>query len=350
MTRVAVVGYGMAGRDIHVPLLREAGCEVVAVTTANPDRVAAAERDLPQAEVLPDLPALLHRAEELALDLVVLGSPSGVHAEQAELVIEAGLPLVVDKPLGVGAVQALRVVDSARGRVPLSVFQSCRFDPDVATLRRLVHQGVLGAVVRAEMRWERWQPARSGRWREVLPAEQGGGVLLDLHTHMVDAVVRLFGPVRSVYAELASRSTTAEDEAFLSCRHDSGVVSHLGASALAAAPGPRWRVLGTRGSYLVSGTNGEPGGLTELHDPDDGHCGWHYTGTDRSPVPVEPVDPADYYRHVARALEETDVAAAQGAMPVDPSDAVHGLAVLDAARVAARTGAVEEVLTPGVAP
>jgi len=53
MTRVALAGYGFAGRDIHAPVLGEAGCEVVAVSTRNPERAAAARDDIPGVEVVP---------------------------------------------------------------------------------------------------------------------------------------------------------------------------------------------------------------------------------------------------------------------------------------------------------
>lgn len=126
----------------------------------------------------------------------------------------------------------------------------------------------------------------------------------------------------------------------LSCRHASGVVSHLGVSARAAAYGPRWRVLGSGGSYLVSGLVGEPGVIAELADV-EGHCGWLYHGpAERAPVPAVAGSPVDYYRGVAAALTRPDVVSAQEAMPVDPADAVHVAAVLDAARVSASDGTV----------
>ncbi len=74
MTRVGLAGYGFAGRDIHAPLLLEAGCSVVAVSTGNPERAAAAQDDLPGVRVVPGLDELLAVPD---LDLVVLATPSG---------------------------------------------------------------------------------------------------------------------------------------------------------------------------------------------------------------------------------------------------------------------------------
>lgn len=352
--RALVVGYGSAGRGIHVPLLQQAGVQTAGVVTGNPARVAQARQDLPGATAYPDLAAALQavQAGELRADLVVIASATGAHVEQTRAVVEAGLPVVVDKPLATDSAQALELVDAARGVAPLTVFQNRRYDPDVRTLRSLLEHDALGQVMRAEMRWERWRPDPQDRWREQEPADQGGGVLLDLHAHTVDAVVQLFGPVEKVYAELAARGTVAENEAFLSVTHATGVISHLGVTGLAAAPGPRWRVLGTRASYLMGGLQGELGGLRELDDADDEHCGWLYDGSGRQAVKAAPHGQVEFYVAVRDAVLRRDdgVEAVQEAMPVDPQDAVHVLAVLDAARHCADNGGVERVVTPGVGP
>lgn len=335
--RVGLAGYGLGGRHFHAPPLREAGLQVVSVATRDPGRSAQVRTDLPEAAVVPDLDALLQQD----LDLVVLSTHTGVHAAQAIQVLGAGIPVVVDKPLGVDAREARAVVDTAAATgVPLTVFQNRRFDPGHATLRALLAEGRLGQVYRHEFRWERWRPEPRHRWREDLPPTGGGGILLDLGTHVVDAAIDLFGPVTSVYAEIVSRTTVADDDDFLACRHESGVVSHLGATSVSAAPGPRLRVLGSEAAYLLGGLEGEPVAFPELADADSRHAGWLYRGSEREPVPAVPATHADFYRGVARALASNDP---QSAMPVDPSDAVRVMEVLDAARVSAERGTVEWV-------
>ena len=175
----------------------------------------------------------------------------------------------------------------------------------------------------------------------------GGGILLDLFSHLVDQTVLMFGPVETVYAELAAHTTTAEDTAFLSCRHESGVVAHLGATSVSAAPGPRVRLLGDRAAYLIGAQRDEETAFTEWQPADADHIGWLVRGSQREPVRGEHGDQADFYREVAVALRQDDP---QAAMPVDPHDAVHVLAVLDAARVSAAGGRVVDVFTPGDAP
>ncbi len=328
---VALVGYGSSGRGIHAPLLTRAGVAPCIVVTGDGGRAAAARAELPAALVVPHLDDALSRGP----DLVVLASPSGVHAEQAHACIDAGVAVVVDKPLATDRVHAGEVVGAAADAgVALTVFQNRRWDGENRTLARLLSQGSLGAVHRFERRWERWRPVPKDRWRENASPSHGGGILLDLGTHLVDAAVHLFGPVVSVYAEIAARSTPAEDEAFLALEHRDGVRSHLSATSTAGAPGPRTRVLAARGSYVVTDFEAEQAAFRGFEDT-DGACGWLVAGDDKMPVPAAPGGHGDFYPAVLSALGRPDAQARQSAMPVDPRDAVHVLAVLDAARISA---------------
>jgi len=333
MTSVGLAGFGSSGSGIHAPLLKQAGMTIAAVATANPERAQQVRDEVPGARVVADLDALL---EVPGLDLIVLATPSGSHADQARQCIDAGIPVVVDKPLATDATQAFGVLEAARAAgVPLTVFQNRRFDAEHVAARETVVSGVLGEVFRHEFRWERWRPRPKDRWRENASAADGGGILLDLHSHMVDAAVDIFGPISTVYAEIAGRTTTAEDDAFLACRHTSGVVSHLGATSVAAAPGPRVRILGLGGAFLLNQFEDDGGIYPDLADTDAAHCGWIFGGQQRTPV--------DFYLKVKQALGTQDP---QTAMPVDPADAVHVLAVIDAARASVVQGNVVKVNTP----
>lgn len=342
MTNVALAGFGSAGQGIHAPLLRKAGLTVAAVSTSNEARADQARAEDPGVQVVPDLEALLAVP---GLDLVVLATPSGLHAAQARQVIDAGLPVVVDKPLATSAPDAAAVVEAATAAgVPLTVFQNRRFDAEHATARELVRGGDLGEVFRAEIRWERWRPVPKDRWRENADWPDGGGIMLDLQTHLIDQAVDLFGPVETVYAEVAARTTRAEDEAFLACRHVSGVRSHLGASSVAAAPGPRLRILGRRAAYVLNEFESDLDIYPDLRNLDSDHTGWVYAGEQRRAAPRAASSQVDFYLAVGEALRADD---RQAAMPVDPRDAVHTLAVIDAARASAERGTVVRVETPG---
>lgn len=332
--RVGLVGYGASGRGIHTRLLKEVGQHVTCVVTrSRGDQVKA---DWPRAVVVPDLAGLLSQAT--GLDLVVVASPTGQHAADVARLLDAGLPVLVDKPLAITEQAASELVRRAtRHGGRLTVFQNRRWDREQLTLQALLRRGELGRVHRFERRWERFRPVPMQRWKELDP--DAGGLLLDLGSHLVDSAIQLFGPVATVSAELRAITTPAVDDVFLALTHRPDadghqVISHLTAGALVGAPGPRTRVLGDKAAYLVTQYEGE---ATPFEGLDHGrgvpdHEGWLVRGAEMTPVPAEPGGQEDLYRAVVRWAAEG------GPAPVDPLDAVHVARVLDAARVAATEG------------
>ena len=333
--RVGLVGYGDAGRGIHGRLLREAGHTVTAVVTRDAARADQARGDWPGVEVVPDVGALLGQAA--TPDVVVVASPTGLHRDHALAAVDAGVPVVVDKPLGTSGAETRDIVEAAESAgVGLTVFHNRRWDTEQLTLRSVLAEGSLGEVHRFERRWERWRPVPKDRWKENDPV--AGGLLLDLGPHLVDSAVQLFGPVAAVYAEVRALLTVAPDDVFLALEHTGGVRSHLQAGGLVGAPGPRTRVLGSAGAFLVTSFEGEatPFGVLDEAAPGgpDAHGGWLVHGSDRVPVPRAAGGHADFYRAVARWLGDG------GPVPVDPWDAVRTAEVLDAAAVSARESRV----------
>jgi predicted dehydrogenase len=335
--RVALLGYGMAGREFHAPLLREvAGVRITHIVTGDEERAKAARAENPGVTVVPEPEALWQLAGRL--DVVVVASPTGAHAAQAREAVRRDLAVVVDKPLATSAAAARDLVDLAEERgVPLTVFQNRRWDPEHLTARAVLSSGALGEVVRYEARYERWRPVPKDRWREQVTSEQGGGVLMDLQSHLVDGALDLFGPVSTVYAELAALTTVADDVSFLALRHVSGVVSHLGAMSLAAVPGPGTRLLGRDAAYLVAAVGGDPSPCKDWDDEDAEHRGWLVRGEEREPVARAPGGWVDFYVALVEALREGST------LPVDPREAVAALQILDAARTSARDGVVVDV-------
>ena len=337
--RLAIVGYGGAGREIHARLAAEAGLPVTAVVTRDPGRRNQAAGDWPGARLLGDLDALV--AARASYDLVVVASPTALHAEQGAALARARIPFVLDKPIGLDTFQARAVVEEAeRTGTPFTVFQNRRWDPEQLALAALLARGELGDVHTFERRWERWRPTPRQRWKENDP--QGGGLLLDLGPHLVDSATQLFGTVESVWAQTRALTTPTEDDVFLVLQHEPGgglagsprgVVSRLWAGSVVGAPGPRTRVLGSAGAYVVT-TFEQDASPFEVLDDDapDGTLGWLSRGRDRQPVPLAPGGHADFYRALGPWLR------GDAPPPVDPADAVRTAEVLDAARVSAREG------------
>ncbi|HEU4698924.1 MAG TPA: Gfo/Idh/MocA family oxidoreductase [Gemmatimonadales bacterium] len=350
--RVGLIGYGLAGRSFHAPLVAATpGLRLAAVVTRDAERRAQAAREHPAAALVGTADALWALGDRL--DVVVIAAPNRAHVPLATAALEAGLAVVVDKPLAATAADGRRLLEAARrhGRL-LTVFQNRRWDGDFLTVRRLVADGALGAVHRFESRFERWRPVPKPGWRERAAPEEAGGVLYDLGSHLVDQALCLFGPVARVYAELDRRRPGAavEDDAFVALEHASGVRSHLWMSAVAAQPGPRFRVLGSRAAYVKHGLDGQEARLRAGERPpapaaagagapaDDWGVEprerWGTLGAEGAVAPVETArgDWRRFYAGLVAALR------AGAPPPVDPADAVAGLAVLEAARRSAAGG------------
>lgn len=345
--RVGLIGFGVAGAYFHAPFIATTpGLRLSAVVTRDPERQARVARDYPDVRVVDSVERLWDDARHL--DVVVIATPNRSHVPLAQAAIDAGLPAVVDKPMAASSAGARRLVAHARacGRL-LTVYQNRRWDGDFLTLRRLLQDGEIGQPLRFESRFERWRPILRPDWRHLAAPEDAGGLLFDLGSHLVDQAMLLFGPVSHVYAELDHRHPDAvvDDDSFVALTHRSGVRSHLFMSAMAAQPGPRFRVLGSRAAYVKYGMDVQETELRAGGRPD--RAGWGEEPVDRwgqlghsetlRAVPTAPGAYQDFYRGLVSALR------GDGPPPVDPADAVAALDVIEAAHRAARERRVVEV-------
>jgi predicted dehydrogenase len=335
--RVALIGFGLAGSVFHAPLVNATpGLRLATVVTGDPDRARRAGEEYPGATVLGSAEELWQRSGDH--DLVVIATPNSAHVPLAARALERRIAVVVDKPLATTAEAARDLVEEAEQReVPLTVFHNRRWDSDQLTLRRLLAEGALGQVQRYESRFERWRPeVRKDAWRENTPPAEGGGVLLDLGTHLVDQALTLFGPAVDVYGEVASvRGGASDDDAFIAITHAGGVHSHLWASSVASASGPRLRVLGSEAAFVAQGLDGQEDALAEGRRPQDpgdwgiepsDRAGMLVRGDDARAVPSERGAWPRFYELLGAALR------GEGPLPVDPRDAVATLEVLERAR------------------
>lgn len=344
--RVGLIGYGLAGSVFHAPLIAATeGLALDTVVTANPDRQRQAVTEHPGVRTVTDADALFAGAD--GLDLIVIASPNRTHVPLARRALEAGLPVVVDKPLAATAAEAEQLAALAEERgLLLSAFQNRRWDNDFRTVRKLIADGALGRVQRFESRFERWRPHPKGGWRESGDPAEIGGLLYDLGSHVVDQALHLFGPAATVYAETDVRREGAEadDDTFIAITHVGGVRSHLWVSATTAQLGPRFRVLGSAAGFVKYGLDPQEAALREgLRPTADGtawgvepESAWGRLGAGESPqtgggepVPTLPGDYPAYYAAIEEALRTG------GRPPVTAAEAADTLRVLEAARISA---------------
>jgi UDP-N-acetyl-2-amino-2-deoxyglucuronate dehydrogenase len=226
---------------------------VSAVCGANEARVRAlAERH--GATPYVDLDAFLrHRP----LDIVAIGSPSGVHGAQVAAAAAQGLHVLVEKPLEVttARIDAMaRIVEQAG--VTLGVFFQDRATPDFVALKRDIEAGVLGRVTLADARVKWYRPPEyysQSRWRGTW-ALDGGGALMNQGIHTADLLLWLLGDVRRVYAKAvtALHAIEVEDTVVAVLEFASGAVGTLECTT-AAWPGYNRRVSlsGSAGTVVI---------------------------------------------------------------------------------------------------
>src|SRR5918999_638034 len=185
------------------------GVEVVAFHGSNRDRTAQLAEPF-GGRVYDSLDGFLaHRP----LDIVAIGSPSGLHAQQAIAAAERGLHVLVEKPLDISTARIDMVIAAAeRHGVRVGVFFQDRLKPDFVRAKRMVDQRKLGQPVMASGR-VKWHRAAGyyadSTWRGT-HALEGGGAVMNQGIHTVDVLQWLFGPVASVSAVVATRLHSIE--------------------------------------------------------------------------------------------------------------------------------------------
>lgn len=339
--KVALVGYGLAGSVFHAPLIEATpGLSLAAVVTSDERRREAAERRYPTTPVVPTVDALPLSPDRF--DLAVIATPNATHFALAEAALEAGIHVVVDKPVTTTSGEAESLSDLARRRGRSFIpYHNRRWDGDYLTVSDLVRSDRLGRILRFESRFERWRPGPPAvrSWKHDA-ALGGAGILYDLGSHLIDQALNLFGAPSSVYAERSRHNSSVDDDTFVALRYPAGPAVHIWVSSNAADLAPRFRVLGSERAYVKYGLDPQEEALragrspTEIGWGEEAKAAWGRIGTPdgTAPVATRPGAYQDFYAAVAAHLT------AGAPPPVDDRDAVAGIRVIEAAAESARSG------------
>jgi len=329
--RVGIAGYGLAGRYFHAPLVKGCGFEVVAIQTSNAERSAHALSDFPNTKVVSTIVELVAQK----IDLVIVASANLVHADHAIAAINAGIPVVVDKPMGRTLAETQEIVSAGEAAgVGVSTFFNRRWDSDALTIKKVLASGVLGEVHRIDSRFERFRPdLNPTSWRENMSAADGGGQLLDLQPHLISTAIDWFGAAELVTAHVRSLRGGADDDSVLVLNHSSGVTSYLSASAVVGAPGPRIRILGTKGALVINDLDPQEALLRAGKYPENGT--WSIPTSSKAFLhrgeDVEEIDSVPgNYGHFYKAIESAITSGKP--WPIPNSDALLVASIIDQAR------------------
>jgi D-xylose 1-dehydrogenase (NADP+, D-xylono-1,5-lactone-forming) len=314
--RWGILGTASIARAL-IPAIRASGCgTVAAVASRDPARAAAfaAEHSIPLACGYGDF------LERGVVDVVYNPLPNHLHATWTTRCLEAGLPVLCEKPFALDAAEARAVAAVARRTgVPVAEAFMYRFHPLYDRLRELLDTGAIGEIVSVASCFTFFLDDRT-----ALPAraELGGGALMDVGCYCVE-LARRIARREPVCAHAAARLGDVDETLVGVLEFPGGVLASLECS-IAAFERHAATIAGTRGAIVIR--------APWFPGVDAGELRLQLEGREE----VIATAGGDGY-----VLEVQDFAraCATGAAPRWPvEDAVANMAALDALRAAARTG------------
>ena len=249
----AVIGYGgqfnMGG--LHLKCMAANGITPYAACDIDPARVEAAKTDFPGIKTFTDYREML-KDPDLHIAAVIL--PHNLHHAACVDVLSSGKHCICEKPFTLTVAEADEIVHLSKSTgKTMAVFHNRRFDPDHLAKMKLIGEGAIGEVFHIEAGMANYAKPRDW-WRS--DKRISGGNLYDWGVHFTDWILDLIpDPIESVTAWYQKRVWSGysnEDETMYSIRFKSGKYANLQISGIAAAPIPRFRILGTKGAILQS--------------------------------------------------------------------------------------------------
>ncbi|HWZ52953.1 MAG TPA: Gfo/Idh/MocA family oxidoreductase [Granulicella sp.] len=354
--KVAVLGFGLAGRVFHAPFVSAVpGLRLTAIVQRKGDEAA---RAYPHATILRSVEEALASDADLDVDLVVVGTPNETHYPLAKQALAAGKHVVVDKPFAATSEQARELIElAARKNLVLAPFQNRRWDGDFLTVRDLLEQKALGRLVTFESHFDRYRPLpRPNTWKESGSA--CNGLLFDLAPHLLDQALALFGTPQGITASVRKdRDASDIEDSFDIVLHYPRLLAFCRSTMLACDPSPRFLLHGTKGSFKKYGLDPqEPALVAGAHvprlseNPSSKPDQWlldkesHWGLLTVAPDPAEPgivvtrkieTRPGDYRGFYANVRD-----AIRGIAPlaVTPEDGYRTIKLLELARESSATG------------
>ncbi|WP_106479030.1 oxidoreductase [Phytohalomonas tamaricis] len=327
--KVAIVGYGLAGKVFHAPLIvHTEGLVLDAVVSSRHDEIKA---DYPDVRVLSFEQVL----DDTSIGLVVVATPNDTHAAIALQALERGKHVVIDKPFALNVADAKKLIAAAeQAGTVVSAFQNRRWDADFLTVKKVLASGELGELAQFESHYSRYRPQVQDRWGET--DAPGTGNWFNLGSHTVDQALHLFGRPQGVLADFAIQRSggRASDYFHVLLRYETHRVI-LHGSTLASWEAPRFLLHGTKASFVKYGLDTQEPALRAGDRP--GHDYWgidpqrgevvirHGEEIERHQIANERGAYPSYYRALKDAIN------GDGPNPVPPEEALATTELLEAA-------------------
>jgi scyllo-inositol 2-dehydrogenase (NADP+) len=329
----ALCSFGMSGWVFHAPFLQvHPGFNLYAVWERSKK---LAHEKYPSVKSFDTLDALLN---DEAIELVIVNTPNYTHYEFAKKALLTGKHVVVEKPFTTNSKEGSELIQIAkdRGR-KLSVYQNRRYDSDYKTIRKIIHERLLGDIVEAEFHFDRYKEELSPKLHKEIPGP-GTGSLYDLGSHLIDQALQLFGDPTDIFADIqALRPISKVADYFELLLYYPRLRVRLKSSYQVREPIPGYVIHGSKGSFIKPKTDVQEAMLQEGKIPDkpdwgtepESEKGLLHTEKDgkiiREYVPSLKGNYGEYYQGIYEAIRNNK------ALPVSAEDGLKVVRVIETA-------------------
>lgn len=332
---VGLIGYGLAGRVFHAPVISSVpGLRLAMIAEAKYG--VDAKKKYPEADVVSGADILLDNKD---IDIVVIAVPNNYHYELGTKALLKGKHVVMEKPFTITSEDARNLIEKAgeAGRI-LTVHQNRRWAGDFKTTVKIAKSGLLGKLVEYESHLDRFRNYFiTSAWREK--NERGSGILYDIGVHLVDQAQCLFGLPQTVTADVRiQREGGNTDDSFEIILGYKTVKVTLKASMLTREAIPQIMLFGTEGSFVKYGLDPQEDALKKGFTPQDDNWGmekeeqWGILNTQingmhfRGRVETLPGSYQDFYRNLYEAVVDGKELA------VKPEEAFEDIRIIELAQ------------------
>lgn len=249
---VAVIGFGMAGREFHMPPLdNNDKFFVKKVMTRNEKNQNDLKEQYPYVEIITSFDEAI---KDPSIDLIVIATANDVHYEYTKKALEHKKHVVCEKPFVETYETAKELFELAnKNNVTLRVFHNRKYDGDIITLEELIETKDFGRLISFSTRFDRLRTEIGENWR--FKDSDMAGIFYDLAPHLVHHAVKLFGLPKTVTNKLYyDRDNAIVDDHFeMRLDYEGGFSAFIGAEMLERNPKPRLELVGLNGTYSKYG-------------------------------------------------------------------------------------------------
>lgn len=196
----------------------------------------------------------------LPIDVIVICTPNGLHAEHSILSFRKGYHVLVEKPMAISSDDAAAMIEEAErsGRKLFLVMQN-RFNPPVLAVKKALGMGAFGEISSVQLTclWNRDDKYYHGSWKGTVAMD--GGILYTQFSHFIDVLYWYFGEVKNVQAITANqqhtRSTEFEDCSVVNLEFQNGILGslHFSVNSFRKNKEGSLTILGEKGMVKIGG-------------------------------------------------------------------------------------------------